>query len=256
MIELLESVRDGRLSVSDAVSQVTHMPFEDVGFAKLDGHRSMRKGFPEVVLCQGKTTPQVVEILDRLAKRHQRVLATRAGEDVFNAVAVRLPQARYFADARLIAIGDDPSPRTTRQVVVATGGTSDIPVAREALITAQWFGCPVEALFDVGVAGIHRLLHHMPLLTSAAVIVAVAGMEGALPSVLAGLVECPVIGVPTSVGYGAHFGGLAPLLAMLNSCATGVAVVNIDNGFGAGVMAALIALGSGNGGHPDRSQAP
>jgi len=221
-----------------------HMPYEDIGFAKLDGHRAIRKGFPEVVLCQGKSTRQVVEIVEKLAARHERVLATRASLEVYEAVLVRVPDARWDDDARLILVGGDPPLRTSCRVVVCTGGTSDIPVAREAMVTARWIGAPVEGLFDVGVAGIHRLFDHVPLLRGAACVVAVAGMEGALPSVLAGLVECPVIGVPTSVGYGAHFGGVAPLLGMLNSCATGVSVVNIDNGFGAGVIAALIALGA------------
>jgi len=239
---LLEEVRAGRASIDDALAQVHHLPFEDLGFARVDGHRAVRKGFPEVVFCQGKRTEQVVDIVERLARHHARVLATRASLEVYEAVRQRIPHARWHDDARLIAVGEDPAPRTKRSVVVATGGTADIPVAREAEITARWIGVPVVTLFDVGVAGIHRLLHHLDLLREASAIVAVAGMEGALPGVLAGLVDCPVIGVPTSVGYGAHFGGVAPLLTMLNSCATGVAVVNIDNGFGAGVMAAIIGL--------------
>ncbi len=242
---MLEAVRDGRLSVPDALGQVAHMPFEDLGFAKLDGHRSVRKGFPEVVFCEGKTPQQVVDIIEGLARNHSHVLATRATPQLHAKVAERVAQAAWHEDARMITVGDDPPLRTSRKLVIATGGTSDIPVAREAAITARWIGVPVEAVFDVGVAGIHRLLHHLPLLRQASAVIAVAGMEGALPGVLAGLVECPVIGVPTSVGYGAHFGGVAPLLTMLNACATGVAVVNIDNGFGAGALGALIALGSG-----------
>lgn len=224
---------------------MSRLPYEDLGYAKLDAHRALRKGMPEVVFCPGKTPAQVVAILQHLSDRHDRVLATRAEPSVFEAVVARIPHAHYHEAARIIAVGDDPPPRTDRRIVVATGGTGDIPVAEEAVVTARWMGCPVVPLYDVGVAGLHRLLEHLPLLHDAAVVVAVAGMEGALASIVAGLVPCPVVAVPTSIGYGANFHGLAPLLAMLNSCATGVAVVNIDNGFGAGVMAGLIALGSG-----------
>jgi NCAIR mutase (PurE)-related protein len=220
------------------------MPYEDLGHTKLDGHRSLRKGFPEVVYCESKTTTQVVEIMQKLTQHHDRVLGTRARPEHYSAVQEHIPHARYDAEARTILIGPEGPLRTEGKILVATGGTSDIPVAREAMVAARWIGCPVEAMFDVGVSGVHRLLKHLDVLEGASAIIAVAGMEGALPTVVAGLVSCPVIAVPTSVGYGAHFGGLAPLLTMLNTCATGVAVVNIDNGFGAGIMAGLIALGS------------
>ena len=237
-------MRDGVVSVDEATAAVARLPYHDMGFAKLDGHRALRKGLPEVVFCQGKTTSQVVAIMEHLASQHERVLATRAEPGVFEAVAARVPRARYHEASRIISVGDDPPTRTARPIIVATGGTSDIPVAEEAVVTARWMGCRVIPLYDVGVAGLHRLLDHLDLLHGASAVIAVAGMEGALASIVAGLVPCPVIAVPTSVGYGAHFQGLAPLLAMLNSCATGVAVVNIDNGFGAGVMAGLIALGA------------
>jgi NCAIR mutase (PurE)-related protein len=227
-----------------AMARLRNLPYEDLGFAKVDHHRSLRRGFPEVVYAEGKTTEQVVKIVRNMAERGSSVLATRASAEVFAAVRQAVPRATYHAVARMIVV---PGPRTRTPrgkprapVLVITAGTADIPVAEEAAITAEWAGSPVERLYDVGVAGIHRLLDHGTIIRRAGVIVVVAGMEGALASVVGGLVDKPVIAVPTSVGYGASFEGLAALLAMLNSCASGVVVVNIDNGFGAGYFAGLI----------------
>jgi hypothetical protein len=210
-----------------------------VGFAKIDHHRALRDCLPEVVLGQGKTPEQAAEIAARLAERTDRVLVTRADRAMFDAVRAALPDATYHQTARAITL-DRRSEARQPGVSVLCGGTADLPVAEEAAVTADLMGSAVERVYDVGVAGLHRLLDHLPALRDARAIVAVAGMEGALPSVVAGLVAVPVIAVPTSVGYGASFGGIAPLLSMLNSCAAGVAVVNIDNGFGAGYLAAVI----------------
>ncbi len=243
--ELLEGVKSGSVGVDAALDALRRLPYEDVGFAKLDSHRHLRTGFPEVVLCQGKTTEQVVEIVKRLCAQSPCVLATRASEEVYQAVANEVPHATYNPAARVIVAGK-PSRSPEEQasddkyVLVACAGTADIPVAEEAAVTAQTLGSRVEKAYDVGVAGLHRLLGQKELLLGANVVVAAAGMEGALASVIGGLVSRPVIAVPTSVGYGASFGGLAALLAMLNSCAAGVSVVNIDNGFGAGYLAHLI----------------
>lgn len=213
---------------------------DPVDFAVLDHGRAQRTGMPEVVFCQGKTPAQVVEIIGRLLANEGRALATRASNEVADAVLAAQPQARWHAAARSITVGGGPAgplPGAAPYVAVVTAGTSDIPVAEEAAVTLEFLGQPVRRVFDVGVAGIHRLFNRLELLQGAGVVIAVAGMEGALASVVGGLVHCPVIAVPTSIGYGASFGGLAALLAMLNSCAPGVAVVNIDNGFGAAVHA-------------------
>ena len=224
-----------------AVERLRHMPFEDLGFAKLDHHRTLRCGFPEVVFCQGKTADQVVAIVDRLAGHGSEVLATRASPEVYAAVRARHPKAVYHADARAIVLAAAGRRRRLPGLVaVVSAGTSDQAVAEEARVTAEVMGCRVEMFCDVGVAGLHRLLAHSRALARATVVIVVAGMEGALASVVGGLVEAPVIAVPTSVGYGASFQGLAPLLTMLNSCAAGVAVMNIDNGFGAAHLAARI----------------
>ncbi len=236
---LLRAVERGTTSVEEAVQELRHLPYEDLGFAKIDTHRSLVKGFPEVVLCEGKTTRQVVKIIDAMVKRGSDVLATRASSEVGKAVCNRHPACRYEELARLLLIQKKPR-RKKGKVLVVTGGTSDIPVAEEAVVTAEVMGNRVERLYDVGVAGLHRLLDHRKEFAGARAIVVVAGMEGALASVVGGLVSCPVIAVPTSCGYGANFKGLAALLAMLNSCASGVAVMNIDNGFGAGFFAGLI----------------
>lgn len=226
--------------MEEAIEHLKGLPYRDVGFAKVDSHRALRRGFPEVVFCQGKTPEQVVRIARELAKDESDILATRAGPEVYQAMAREFPKARYNEIARTITIKKKRRKVQKGLVLVITAGTLDIPVAEEARVTAELMGNKVEALYDVGVAGIHRLLRHRKKLAQANVIVVVAGMEGALPGVVSGLVSCPVIGVPTSVGYGASFGGVAPLLTMLNTCSEGVAVVNIDNGFGAGYMASLI----------------
>jgi NCAIR mutase (PurE)-related protein len=228
--------------VDDALASLRSLPYEDLGFAKLDHHRELREGFPEVVLGLGKTPAQVAAIAERISARSGRVLITRVSAEHFAAVAALVPDAVYHADARLITVERERAPRYPG-VMVLCAGTADLPVAEEAAITAEMMGNAVERHYDVGVAGIHRLLDRVERLRRASVLVVVAGMEGALPSVVAGLVSTPVIAVPTSIGYGASFGGLAALLGMLNSCAAGVAVVNIDNGFGAGYMAALINRG-------------
>lgn len=239
MRDLLQSLQQGAVSVEEALERLRHLPYEDIGFAEVDHHRALRQGFPEVVLGEGKSGEQVAAIAERLAAQSDRLLITRVGVDTYRVVKERLPDARYHADARAITLDRSLGPRWPG-VVVLCAGTADLPVAEEAAVTAELMDSQVERFYDVGVAGIHRLLDKLETIRSAKALVVVAGMEGALPSVVAGLVAAPVIAVPTSVGYGTSFGGLAPLLAMLNSCAGGVAVVNIDNGFGAGYLAAVI----------------
>jgi hypothetical protein len=241
--QLLIQVQSGQVDVAQALERLRSLPYDDLGHTRLDLHRSLRQGLPEVIFCQNKTVEQVLAIVERLSQYHDRVLATRVSADMAAAVQAQFPQAQYDPVSRLLTLTRSELPPLTADapyVLVVTGGTSDLPVAEEAAQTAEFLGSRVERAYDVGVAGVHRLLDQRERLFKAEVIISVAGMEGALTSVVGGLVSCPVIGVPTSVGYGAHFGGLAPLLAMLNSCATGVAVVNIDNGFGAGVFAHLI----------------
>jgi NCAIR mutase (PurE)-related protein len=235
-------VAAGEVSAEKALDRLKDLPFENLGFAHLDHHRSLRTGYPEVIFCQGKTTDQVVRIAARIAARNPFLLATRTSEATGRALVDRFPHAEYDAIARTVLIRDPEVPASPGKglVAVVSAGTSDLPVAREAVVTAGAMGARVESIFDVGVAGIHRLLAYRDQLGAAHAIVVAAGMEGALPSVVGGLVEAPIIAVPTSVGYGASFNGLAALLAMLNSCASGVTVVNIDNGFGAGYAAALI----------------
>jgi NCAIR mutase (PurE)-related protein len=246
--ELLKSVSEGRVTPDEAAERLRHMPFEDLGFAKLDHHRSIRCGFPEVIFCQGKTTEQVVAIITRMTEHGHAVLATRAAPEVYEAVRALHPEAIYHKAARAIVLqGRQRCPKLEGLVAVVSAGTSDQPVAEEARVTAEIMGCRTEPFYDVGVAGIHRLLAHTEALAKATVVIVVAGMEGALASVVGGLVDVPVVGVPTSVGYGASFHGLAPLLTMLNSCAAGIGVVNIDNGFGAGYLAALIVRGASSG---------
>jgi NCAIR mutase (PurE)-related protein len=237
--DLLQRVASGEAAVADALDELRALPYEDLGFAKIDHHRSLRDGFPEVVLGERKTPDQIAAIAARLAERNDRVLVTRATPEAFAAVQRSLPGASYHETARCITYERVPAERRAG-VVILSAGTADLPVAEEAAVTATIMGSEVARVYDVGVAGIHRLLDHVGLLQSANVVVVVAGMEGALPSVVGGLVGVPVIAVPTSVGYGASFDGLAALLAMLNSCAAGVSVVNIDNGFGAGYLAAVI----------------
>lgn len=237
---LLERVARGDESIDGAVAALRSLPYEDLGFATLDHHRSLRWGFPEVIFCAGKTSEQVAAIAARLAERSPRVLGTRASREQFEAARAALPDLRYHESARCIWLDRDAEAARQGGVVVVAAGTSDMPVLEEAILTLELMGHSPHRILDVGVAGLHRLLPHIPTIQNANVVVVVAGMEGALASVIGGLTDAPVIAVPTSIGYGASFGGLAALLAMLNSCASGVAVVNIDNGFGAGHMAALI----------------
>lgn len=245
---LLEQVKRGELSVEDAQAQLKDLPYEDLGFAKLDHHRSLRTGFGEVVYCAGKSMEHLVRIYEHFAQRDGNVLGTRSNAEQYEEVRKVLPDIEYDPMSRILML-QRRRPELIGNVAVCTGGTSDIPVAEEAARTAEYFGSRVNRIYDVGVAGIHRLLSNAPQLREANCIVAVAGMEGALPGVVAGLVDKPVLAVPTSVGYGAHFEGLSPLLTMLNSCAEGIAVVNIDNGFGAGYMATQInRLAAGVGG--------
>ena len=238
--KLFEQVRKGKLTPDDAVARLRHLPFEDIGFAKVDHHRALRNGMPEVILGEGKTPAQVAGIFARLAEQEGNILATRVSENQFAAVKKRVRAAEYRNLARAIVLQRDPTKYGKGIVAVVSAGTSDIPVAEEAVVTAEVMGNDVEHFYDVGVAGIHRLLANREALTRARVVIVCAGMEGALPSVVGGLVGVPVIAVPTSVGYGASFKGMAALLGMLNSCASNVSVVNIDNGFGAGYVASLI----------------
>ena len=240
ILKLFQQVRRGKLSPDEAVARLRHLPFEDLGFAKLDHHRSLRAGLPEVILGQGKTPAQIAEIFSRLAQHGGNILATRATKEQFAAVKKKVRKAEYRELARAIVLQRDHKMYGKGIIAVVSAGTSDIPVAEEAVATAEVMGNDVEHLYDVGVAGIHRLLANRETLTRARVIIVCAGMEGALPSVVGGLVGVPVIAVPTSVGYGAAFKGVAALLGMMNSCASNVSVVNIDNGFGAGYVAALI----------------
>jgi pyridinium-3,5-biscarboxylic acid mononucleotide synthase len=238
---ILEQVAGGALDPADAFEQMKRLPFEDLGFAKVDHHRALRSGLPEVVLGTGKTVDQIVAIARRLRDSGQSVLITRLADEVGTAVTAAIPDLTWAPHARLAFWrGADPPPGGRGMILIVAAGTADVPVAEEAALTAELLGQRVERIYDVGVAGIHRLFAHHERLRAASVVIVVAGMEGALPSVVGGLVDTPLIAVPTSVGYGASFGGLAALLAMLNSCAAGVTVVNIDNGFGAGVAATLI----------------
>lgn len=240
---LISSVAKGKKTVEQAMSELKSLPYEDLGFAKLDHHRHLRRGFPEVIFCAGKTTEQVVAIVGAMVERESNVLATRVSPEVYEAVRAEHKKAVYSEDARTMTILVQPIGRRRGNVTIVSAGTSDIPVAEEAAVTSEAMGCRVQRIYDVGVAGIHRLFDRANEISKSDSIVVVAGMEGALASVVAGLVECPVVAVPTSVGYGASFGGLAALLGMLNSCSPGVSVVNIDNGFGAGYSASIIARG-------------
>jgi len=238
--QVLKRLSCGEIGVDEAYESLKHLPFTDLEFAKVDNHRAMRKGFPEVIFCQGKTPGQIKTIAQALLKNADALLATRADEAAFEAVKSVEPQALYHAQARVISVDKRADKKAVGNIVIMSAGTADLPVAEEAAITAEMLGGSVKRIFDVGVAGLHRLLSFYEIISQAKVIVVAAGMDGVLPSVVGGLASCPVVAIPTSVGYGAHFNGLAPLLTMLNSCATGVAVVNIDNGFGAGYLAAMI----------------
>jgi len=237
---LLTGIQQNEISIDDGIEQLRGLPFDDIGFAKIDYHRQLRQGFPEVIYCAGKTTEQIVAIMERLVdKSDNNILATRATREVYEEVTAKIPDAEYHELARAVVVRRGEQEKRGH-ILVLSAGTSDLPVAEEAVITAEVMGNRVERLYDTGVAGIHRLLSQKDKLFAARVLIVVAGMEGALASVVGGLVDKPVIAVPTSIGYGANFGGLAALLSMLNSCASGVGVVNIDNGFGAGYLAGLI----------------
>jgi NCAIR mutase (PurE)-related protein len=237
---LFEQVRTGALDIDAAMGRMRHMPFEDLGFAKVDHHRALRHGMPEVILAKGKTPGQVAAIAESLLANAKNVLITRADRECAAVVTAHLPEAEYQPLSGTIRFWRDHTVHGKGKIAIVCAGTSDIPVAEEAQVTAELMGNEIDAIHDIGVAGIHRLMSNRERLTEARVVVVCAGMEGALPSVVGGLVSCPVIAVPTSVGYGASFQGLAALLGMLNSCASNVTVVNIDNGFGAGYVASLI----------------
>lgn len=241
ILELLTAVQNGTLSTENALETLKKLPFDDLNYAKIDHHRELRNGFPEVIFCPGKTIEQIKGIVENLLSVGTGpILASRATLEVFNSICKIAPSAQWHEAARIVEIKRNPPPVNGEMVLILTAGTSDIPVAEEAAITAEAMGNPVKRVYDVGVAGIHRLLAHKPLLDEAGVIIVVAGMEGALASVVGGLTNKPVIAVPTSVGYGSHFGGVTALLAMLNSCANGIGVMNIDNGYGAACLATRI----------------
>jgi NCAIR mutase (PurE)-related protein len=238
---ILQSVSSGSISVDQALNNLKHLTVEDIGYAHIDHHRSLRKGFPEVVYGQSKTAEQIIGIMDKMIPQENVVLVTRIDPEKADQVIAAYPEAVYHKDARMVTVAKETIPVTGKgSRLIISAGTSDIPVAREAYLTAKFMGNNTESIFDVGVSGIHRLFQYKEKIESAAVLIVVAGMEGALPSVVGGLVARPVIGVPTSVGYGSSFGGLTALFSMLNSCSSNVAVVNIDNGFGAGYMASII----------------
>ena len=238
--KLLEQVQQQALSVSDAIDQLKDLPYKDLGHTKIDNHRELRTGYPEVIFCEGKTPGQVYDIMTYMAQKKVNILGTRASREQYEAVRTEIPKAVYHEEARAITIKNVDMPVTDTSIAILTAGTSDIPVAEEAAVTAEIFGNRTDRYFDVGIAGIHRLYDNLDRIRKAKVIVVIAGMEGALPSIVGGLVDKPVIAVPTSTGYGANFKGLSALLGMLTSCSAGVCVVNIDNGFGAGYMASMI----------------
>ena len=238
--QLLRDVRNGEMTVESALTELKKLPFEDLGFAKVDHHRSLRNGYPEVVYCQGKTVDQIKKIVSRLMENDNNIMATRAGKEVYEGIFGLTGDAVYYETARIVVVKKREIVPSKKIIAVITAGTSDIPIAEEAAVTAETMGNTVNRIYDVGVAGIHRLLAKIDDLMKANVLIVAAGMEGALASVVGGLVDKPAIAVPTSVGYGANFGGLSALLTMLNSCAGGVGVVNIDNGFGAGYLAGMI----------------
>jgi NCAIR mutase (PurE)-related protein len=238
--KLLKDVQDGNKSVEEALEVLKSFPYTDLGFAKIDHHREMRTGYPEIVYCAGKTTEQVREIFRVMIEKENNVFGTRANQEMFESVRKICPEAVYFQEARIISVQKKKPDISDTSIAIITAGTSDIPVAEEAAVTAELLGNKVLRIYDAGVAGIHRLVDKLPEIRSCRVIIVIAGMEGALASVVGGLVDKPVIAVPTSVGYGANFGGISALLAMLTSCSAGVTVVNIDNGFGAGFSASMI----------------
>ena len=239
--KILEDVKNNELDIDSALEILKDLPYEDLGYAHIDHHRSIRNGYPEVIYCKGKSDEHILGIIDRMNKKNTNILGTRCRKETVEKIIKIYPNAEYEELSQILKIKNEEIKEQGKgKILIVTGGTSDIPVADEAYFTAEFFGNKVERLYDVGVAGIHRLLSNRNIIEEARVIVAVAGMEGALPSVVGGLVDVPVIAVPTAVGYGANFDGLAPLLAMLNSRASGISVVNIDNGFGAGYLASII----------------
>jgi NCAIR mutase (PurE)-related protein len=239
--DLLENIKDNKLSIDDALEKLKNLPYEDIGYANIDHHREIRTGYPEVIYCEGKSDEHILGIIERMIEKGSNILGTRCRKETFERIKDIYPNSEYEELSKIMKIKNHEITNIGKgKIVVVTGGTSDIPVADEAYYTAKFFGNDVERVYDVGVAGIHRLLNKKHILQSARVLIVVAGMEGALPSVVGGLVDVPVIAVPTSVGYGANFGGLSALLTMLNSCASGISVVNIDNGFGAGYLASTI----------------
>jgi len=239
--EFIEKIKDGKIEVDDAITRLRDLPYEDIGFASIDHHRALRRGFPEVIYGTGKKVEEIIEIIGKMVDKEENILVTRLTDDKARIIKDQFPQGGYFPNSKVFTLEVRPAEKRGKgTILVITAGTSDIPVAEEAAITARFMGNEVETLFDVGVSGLHRILGKRDALMEASVIVVVAGMEGALPSIVGGLVDKPVIAVPTSTGYGASFRGLSALLGMLNSCASGVTVVNIDNGFGAGYAASLI----------------
>jgi len=238
--KMLDQLSSGKISTEQALDKLSDLPYKDLGHSKIDNHRELRTGYPEVVFCEGKTPEQVSNIMEYMATQKVNVLGTRASMETYEAVKEKLPEAEYNELGRTIALKQDGTEPTKTYISILTAGTSDLPVAEEAAVTAEIFGNRVKRFFDVGVAGIHRLYSSMDEIKEARVIIVIAGMEGALPSIVGGMVDKPIIAVPTSIGYGASFNGLAALLGMLTSCASGVSVVNIDNGFGAAYMASLI----------------
>lgn len=239
--DLLNEVKSDNIDIDTAMHKLKNLPYEDLGYANVDHHRQIRNGYPEVIYCEGKSDEHIVGIIGKMSEKGSNILGTRCRKETFEKVKEVYPKAEYEELSKILKIENREITNIGKgKIVIVSGGTSDIPVADEAYHTAKFLGNDVERIYDVGVAGIHRLLNRIPVLQEARVVVAVAGMEGALPSVVGGLVDVPVIAVPTSVGYGANFGGLSALLTMLNSCASGISVVNIDNGFGAGYLAAMI----------------
>ena len=238
--DMLLQLKNGRLDIEEVVQRLKNLPFEDLGFAKIDHHRGLRRGQPETIFCEGKTIDQIKGIVQKMQVRDVNIMATRAGAEVYEALRENHDNVKYHESARIVVINQVETEKIGGRILIVSAGTSDIPVAEEAAVTAEVMGNRVEKLYDVGVAGIHRLISHLDKINEASVIVTVAGMEGALPSVVGGLTDKLVIAVPTSVGYGASFHGFSALLTMLNSCVSGVVVVNIDNGFGAGYCASLV----------------
>lgn len=239
--ELLDGVKNNRIDIDIAMEKLKNLPYEDLGYANIDHHREVRTGYPEVIYCEGKSDDQILGIVDKMTQKNSNILGTRCRKETYEKIKQIYPNAEYDQPSKILKIQNHPIENIGKgKIVVVTGGTSDIPVADEAYHTAIFLGNTAERVYDVGVAGIHRLLSKKHIIDSARVIIVVAGMEGALPSVVGGLVDVPIIAVPTSVGYGANFGGLSALLTMLNSCSSGISVVNIDNGFGAGYLASMI----------------